>query len=66
MFPCPPAYDVAASKDLRVDKYSTITVEGNKYSIPDNLVSSQQKLLKRNQMYNIILLWKVIMMKCLI
>ncbi len=35
----PPTYDIAVSKDLRVDKYSTIIIEGNKYSIPDNLVS---------------------------
>jgi len=33
-----PTYDVAKVTELRVDKYSTIIVEGNRYSVPDTLV----------------------------
>lgn len=33
-----PDYDVAKVKELRVDKYSVITIDCNKYSVPDSLV----------------------------
>ena len=38
MLPIMPAYDVSSTKELRVDKYSTIRVDGNRYSVPDHLV----------------------------
>ncbi|HCC08044.1 MAG TPA: hypothetical protein DEP72_07825 [Clostridiales bacterium] len=33
-----PTYDIARFTELRVDKYSTITIECNRYSVPDMLV----------------------------
>lgn len=36
--PLIPDYEVAQTKELRVNKYSFITIEQNKYSVPDHLV----------------------------
>ncbi|HBY20852.1 MAG: hypothetical protein A2Y24_06435 [Clostridiales bacterium GWE2_32_10] len=33
-----PTYDIAKDTELRVDKYSTVIIEGNRYSVPDMLV----------------------------
>jgi len=33
-----PSYDIARTSELRVNKYSVISIDENKYSIPDNLV----------------------------
>ena len=33
-----PSYDTARTTELRVNKYSVISVDENKYSVPDNLV----------------------------
>lgn len=33
-----PSYDTARTCELRVDKYSTISIDENRYSAPDNLV----------------------------
>ena len=33
-----PSYDTARTAELRVNKYSVINIDGNKYSVPDNLV----------------------------
>lgn len=38
LLPIMPSYDVGVPKDLRADKYSTILVENNRYSVPDSLV----------------------------
>ncbi len=36
--PLMPNYDIARTTDLRVNKYSVITIDENKYSVPDSLV----------------------------
>ncbi len=33
-----PDYDIARTKELRVNKYSVINIDQNKYSVPENLV----------------------------
>ena len=33
-----PDYETATLKELRVDKYCTITIDSNKYSVPDSFV----------------------------
>ncbi|MGO1713155.1 MAG: Mu transposase domain-containing protein, partial [Senegalia sp. (in: firmicutes)] len=33
-----PDYDAARTTELRVNKYSTVSIDENKYSVPDNLV----------------------------
>ncbi len=33
-----PSYDTARTSELRVNKYSTISIDESKYSVPDNLV----------------------------
>lgn len=38
LLPLLPSYDIAKVSELRVDKYSTITIECNRYSVPDYLV----------------------------
>lgn len=38
LLPLPPRYDTARISEVRVDKYSCITVDGNHYSVPDYLV----------------------------
>lgn len=37
----PPGFDCSAVHVLRVDKYSTISYSGNRYSVPDHLVGKQ-------------------------
>jgi len=34
----PPRYDTARIREARVDRYSTISIDGNHYSVPDHLV----------------------------
>jgi len=34
----PPRYDTARVREARVDRYSTISIDGNHYSVPDHLV----------------------------
>lgn len=38
LLPLPPRYDTARISEARVDRYSCITVDGNRYSVPDYLV----------------------------
>ncbi|MFO7928772.1 MAG: hypothetical protein R6U35_03810, partial [Candidatus Humimicrobiaceae bacterium] len=38
LLPLPPRYDTARISELRVDKYSTVTVDSCRYSVPDSLV----------------------------
>ena len=38
LLPIMPSYDIARTIELRVSKYSTISVDENKYSVPDCLV----------------------------
>ncbi len=38
LLPLPPRYDTARITEARVDRYACITVDGNHYSVPDDLV----------------------------
>ena len=38
LLPLPPRYDTARITEARADKYSCITVDSNRYSVPDHLV----------------------------
>jgi transposase-like protein len=38
LIPLPPRYDTARITEARVDRYACITVDGNHYSVPDDLV----------------------------
>jgi len=38
LLPLKPSYDVSRKKEARVNKYSAITIDQNKYSVPDYLV----------------------------
>ena len=33
-----PSYDIAKTMEIRVNKYSVVTIDENKYSVPDGLV----------------------------
>jgi predicted transcriptional regulator len=41
MLPCMPMFDTAVTEFLRVDKYSTITVDTCHYSVPDSFVGKK-------------------------
>ena len=51
----PPMFDAARIENLRVDKYSTVMIDQNRYSVPDHLVG-QMVMVKvysnRVQVYN--------------
>jgi hypothetical protein len=38
LLPSKPSYDVSRRRECRVDKYSVVTIDSNKYSVPDYLV----------------------------
>lgn len=38
LLPLPPRYDTARVREARVGRYSTVSVDGNHYSVPDHLV----------------------------
>lgn len=38
LLPLKPSYDVSRRRECRVDKYSVVTIDSNKYSVPDYLV----------------------------
>lgn len=38
LLPLPPRYDTARITEVRADKYSCISIDGNHYSVPDHLV----------------------------
>ncbi|WP_417168766.1 Mu transposase domain-containing protein [Terrihalobacillus insolitus] len=38
LLPSPPPFDAARVVNVRVDKYSTVVIDQNHYSVPDHLV----------------------------